>query len=114
MLWTCSTGAGGAQPRILNYWIDGRRIRQKSLTIPLPQASRLVLLAGRVIVQGGDYSGPSVARCCPDLEVTLTYQWKRNRLVMTKKTVLPTSSDATLRSRATRGEAPLLREADAS
>ena len=52
MLWACSPGAGGAYPRVLSYWIDGRPIRQKSLTTPLPQARDVRIKDGKVIVKG--------------------------------------------------------------
>lgn len=82
MLWTCSSGAGGAQPRILSYWVDGKRIKQKSLMTPLPQAAWVKIRKGRVIVKGGTYSGVGVPLCCPDVKVTLTYKWNGRKLVL--------------------------------
>jgi len=82
MLWACSPGAGGAYPRVLSYWIDGRRIKQKSLTTPLPQARSLRIKNGKVIVKGGDYSGVGVPLCCADVRVTLTYEWNGRKLVL--------------------------------
>ena len=82
MLWACSPGAGGAYPRVLSYWIDGRSIRQKSLTTPLPQARDVRIKDGKVIVKGGDYSGVGVPLCCADVRVTLTYEWNGRKLVL--------------------------------
>ena len=82
MLWACSPGAGGAYPRVLSYWIDGRPIKQKSLTTPLPQAGDVRIKDGRVIVKGGDYSGVGVPLCCADVRVTLTYEWNGRELVL--------------------------------
>ena len=88
MLWTCGSGAGGAQPRIVSVWIDGDPITKKSLTLPLPKASTVRVREGRVIILGGDYSGPGIPRCCPDVKVKLTYEWngKRLSLVDVKRT----------------------------
>jgi hypothetical protein len=82
MLWACSPGAGGAYPRVLSYWIDGRPIKQKSLTTPLPQADAVRVKNGQVIVKGGDYSGVGVPLCCADVRVTLTYEWNGRKLVL--------------------------------
>ena len=82
MLWACSPGAGGAYPRVLSYWIDGRPIRQKLLTTPLPQARDVRIKDGKVVVRGGDYSGVGVPLCCADVRVTLTYEWNGRKLVL--------------------------------
>ena len=80
MLWTCGSGAGGAQPRIVTVWIDGEPIKQKSLKLPLPEASNARVRQGQVVIAGADYSGPGVPRCCPDVSVKLTYLWKGKTL----------------------------------
>lgn len=80
MLWACSPGAGGAYPRILSYWIDGRPIKQKLVVTPLPQAYDIHIRNGRVVVKGGDYSGVGVPLCCADVKVTLTYEWNGQKL----------------------------------
>lgn len=82
MLWACSPGAGGAYPRVLSYWIDGRQIRQKSLTTPLPQARDVRIKDGKVVVKGGDYSGVGVPLCCADVRVTLIYEWNGRKLAL--------------------------------
>ena len=93
MLWACSPGAGGAYPRVLSYWIDGRPIRQKSLTTPLPQARDVRIKGGKVIVRGGDYSGVGVPLCCADVRVTLTYEWNGRKLVLVDEKRRPLSRD---------------------
>ena len=82
MLWSCTTGVGGAHPRIVTYWIDGNPIKQKSFTTPLPQAHELFVRRGLVIVKGGDYSAPGVPRCCPDIGVKLIYEWNGRKLAL--------------------------------
>lgn len=82
MLWTCSSGAGGAQPRILSYWVDGSPIRQYRLTLPLPGTSSLAIRKGKVVVKGGTYSSSAVPLCCPDVKVTLTYRWNGRKLAL--------------------------------
>ena len=82
MLWTCNSGAGGAQPRILSYWIDGNPIRQFRLTLPLPATSSLAIRKGNVVVKGGTYSSSGVPLCCPDMKVTLTYRWNGKKLAL--------------------------------
>lgn len=91
ILWTCSTGAGAAQVRVVSYWIDGDPIRQKRVELPVSTGGKLKIKNGQVIVIAGGYSSYRVPLCCPDLEVRLTYKWNGKKLKLVKQVSKPKS-----------------------